>query len=349
MANSIGLRWRFEPASGGEFAGPRSVHYPGTYLAGGYNRLKTDIAGRVVENEDLVNFPNWLALDFRIADEDWFSARTAKILSYRQEIDLRRGMLLRTVRFEDRNGRCSLVREQRLVSMADMHLGAMELELTAENWSGPVTVRSAIDGRVVNAGAKLYQKFNGRHLEPLAGDAVGENSVFLLVRTSQSHIQVAQVARTQIFLDGRLIEAHRRVINEPGYIGHELTADIKQGESLVAEKLISFYTSRDQAISECGLAARKASVRAGRFDAVKADHVLAWEHLWRRFDVRIQPAGPGYKLNISMLLRLNMFHLLQTVSLHSIGLDIGIPRARLDRGSLSRPHLLGRIVYIPVL
>ena len=43
------------------------VHYPGTYLAGGYNRLRTDIAGRVVENEDLVNFPNWLALEFRIA------------------------------------------------------------------------------------------------------------------------------------------------------------------------------------------------------------------------------------------------------------------------------------------
>jgi trehalose/maltose hydrolase-like predicted phosphorylase len=175
------------------------IHYPGTYLAGGYNRLKTDIAGRVIENEDLVNFPNWLALGFRIADDDWFSVRTAKILSYRQEIDLRRGMLLRTIRFEDEKGRRSLVREQRLVSMADMHLGAMELELTAENWSGPVTVRSAIDGRVVNSGAKLYRKFNRRHLEPLDGDAVGENSVYLLVRTSQSHIQVAQVARTQIF------------------------------------------------------------------------------------------------------------------------------------------------------
>ena len=40
------------------------VHYPGTYLAGGYNRLQTNIAGRVVENEDLVNFPNWLAAQF---------------------------------------------------------------------------------------------------------------------------------------------------------------------------------------------------------------------------------------------------------------------------------------------
>ena len=26
-----------------------AVHYPGTYLAGGYNRLKTTLAGRIIE------------------------------------------------------------------------------------------------------------------------------------------------------------------------------------------------------------------------------------------------------------------------------------------------------------
>ena len=57
------------------------IHYPGTYLAGGYNRLRTDIAGRVVENEDLVNFPNWLALGFRIAGQVWFDARSVKAAS----------------------------------------------------------------------------------------------------------------------------------------------------------------------------------------------------------------------------------------------------------------------------
>ena len=93
-----------------------------------------------------------------------------KILSYRQELDLRRGMLLRSISFEDGQGRRSTLRERRLVSMGDMHLGALELSLTADNWSAGVTVRSAIDGRVVNAGAKLYRKFNNKHLEPLAGE-----------------------------------------------------------------------------------------------------------------------------------------------------------------------------------
>ena len=301
------------------------VHYPGTYLAGGYNRLQTNIAGRVVENEDLVNFPNWLALNFRIADGDWFDIMTVTLLSYRQELDLRRGMLLRTMRFEDRQGRRSRLQEQRIVSMADMHLCGLKLELTAENWSGTVTVRSAIDGRVVNAGAKLYHEFNGKHLEPLAGEVIGEDGISLLVRTCQSMVHVAQVARTQLFLNGQPVEVQRQTIKEAGYIGQDATVGIKQGGTLVVEKLAALHTSRDLAISECGLEARKAIARAGRFDAMRADHVLTWEQLWHRFDVHIQFADHDPKLNIPMLLRLNMFHLLQTVSHHSIGLDIGIP------------------------
>jgi trehalose/maltose hydrolase-like predicted phosphorylase len=321
------------------------VHYPGTYLAGGYNRLQTDIAGRTIENEDLVNFPNWLALRFRVAEEGWFDLNRVAILSYRQELDLRRGLLLSAVRFEDQKGRRTLLREQRLVSMADMHLGAVELTLTAENWSEPVTVRSAIDGRIVNAGAKLYRKFNNKHLEHLSGQIVGEDGVGLQVRTSQSQIHVAQVARTQMFLDGRVLEPRRRGVEEPGYICQDMTVDIKQGESLVVEKLAFLYTSRDQAISEASLAARKAARRAGRYDAVKAGHVLVWEDLWRRFDVRIEPDGPSFRPNISMLLRLNMFHLLQTVSVHSIDLDIGIP-ARGWTGEAYQGHIFWDELFI---
>jgi trehalose/maltose hydrolase-like predicted phosphorylase/beta-phosphoglucomutase-like phosphatase (HAD superfamily) len=301
------------------------VHYPGTYLAGGYNRLCTDIAGRVIENEDLVNFPNWLALGLRIADQDWLDVRHVKLLSYRQELDLRRGMLVRSIGFEDAQGRRSTLKERRLVSMDNMHLGALEMALTAENWSAGVTVRAAVDGRVLNGGARLYQKFSNRHLEPLKGAVVGEDGVHLLVRTCQSNIHVAQTVRTSAFVDGQLLNVPRRAIEEPGYIGQEFRIDVRQGETLVLERLASLYTSRDHAISECALESRKAIARAGRFETLMADHVLAWKHLWRRFDVHIQPADPTVKLNVSMLLRLNMLHLLQAVSPNSIGLDIGVP------------------------
>ncbi|NJP82910.1 glycoside hydrolase family 65 protein, partial [Streptomyces sp. AA8] len=38
------------------------VHYPGTYAAGCYDRRVSTVAGRSVENEDMVNLPNWLLL-----------------------------------------------------------------------------------------------------------------------------------------------------------------------------------------------------------------------------------------------------------------------------------------------
>jgi len=321
------------------------IHYPGAYLAGGYNRLRTDIAGRVVENEDLVNLPNWLALEFRIADGDWFDVRTVTILSYRQELDLRLGMLLRTIRFEDGQGRRVTLKERRLVSMSNMHLGALELALTAENWSARVTVRSAIDGRVVNAGAKLYRTFNNRHLEPPAGEVVGEDSVSLLARTCQSHIQVAQVARTQAFLGDAPWNGPRQVINEPGYIGQEFNLELRHGETVRLEKLVSVYTSRDHAISECGLAARKAIAGASRFDAIMAEHALTCKHGWRYFDVHMLPADASFKLNVPMLLRLNMFHLLQAVSPNSIGLDIGVP-ARGWTGEAYQGHIFWDELFI---
>ena len=125
----------------------------------------------------------------------------------------------------------------------------------------------------------------------------------------------------------------------------ELTIDLRQGQTLALEKLVSFYTSRDQAISECGLAARKAMARAGRFDGIMAQHMMAWKHLWRRFDVQLQPAGSGFKLNVSMLLRLNMLHLLQAVSPNSIGLDIGVP-ARGWTGEHYQGHIFWDELFI---
>ena len=75
----------FATRGAAEEAEADEVHYPGTYLAGGYNRLQTDVAGRVIENEDLVNLPNWLFLSFRPEGSDWFSLRRLEVLAYRQE------------------------------------------------------------------------------------------------------------------------------------------------------------------------------------------------------------------------------------------------------------------------
>ena len=93
------------------------------------------------------------------------------------------------------------------------------------------------------------------------------------------------------------------------------------------------------------MAARKALSRAERFDVVLARHIHAWANLWRRFDIRLQPAGREFRLNLPMLLRLNMFHLLQAASLNSIGLDIGVP-ARGWTGEAYQGHVFWDELFI---
>jgi trehalose/maltose hydrolase-like predicted phosphorylase len=114
------------------------------------------------------------------------------------------------------------------------------------------------------------------------------------------------------------------VIEEPGYIAQEWAVELAQGATLTLEKVASVYSSRDHAISECSLEVRKAVTRAGRFEAVMAPHVRLWRYIWRRFGINIQPPHPR-KLNAVMLLRWNMLHLLQTISVNSLGLDIAVP------------------------
>src|SRR5215469_2425699 len=128
------------------------IHYPGTYVAGCYNRRKTGISGRTVENESIVNLPNWLPLTFRVNDGPWFDLRTWEVLSYRPELDLRQGTLIRAVVVRDSAGRVTRMTQRRFVSMAEPHLAGLETTVVAENWSGQVVVRSGLDGRIVNAG-----------------------------------------------------------------------------------------------------------------------------------------------------------------------------------------------------
>ena len=173
------------------------VNYPGTYVAGLYNRLQTEVAGRTVENEDLVNVPNWLPLRFRIAGGEWFDVQQADVHEHRLELDMRRGTLTRHLTWQDAEGRRTSVMQRRFVSMKDEHLAGLETTFTAENWSGTLEVRSGLDGRVVNAGVKRYRDLNRRHLAVLGQAEVDAETVDLQVETLQSHVRVALAARTR--------------------------------------------------------------------------------------------------------------------------------------------------------
>jgi alpha,alpha-trehalase len=341
----------FATRGAGSESSADGVHYPGTYLAGGYDRLTSHIAGRDVENEDLVNLPNWLPLSVRPAGGAWFDLGTVEVLQDRQELDVRRGVLRRRVRFRDDEGRETSLDERRIVHMGHAHLAAIELTVTAENWSGSLEIRSALDGRVINAGVKRYSDLDQRHLVPLDTRVLGGDTITLKVATVQSEFRIAEAARTRLSSGGRRVAARWRATEEPGYVAQTFTVDVTPGQAVTVEKIVSLFTSRDRAVSEAELEAREAVGRVPGFGELLASHELSWKHLWDRFDVEFTapPEHGGQRTNL--ILHLYLFHLLQTTSIHvmTMALDVGVP-SRGWHGEAYRGHIFWDELFIfPIL
>lgn len=319
------------------------VHYPGTYVAGVFNRLTSRVAGKDREDESIVNLPNWLPLTFRSGDGDWLATGTSPLRAYRVALDLRAGMLIRDMTFVDSAGHRTRLRERRLVSMDDPHVAAIEWRLTPQNWSGPLTVRSAIDAQVGNNNVTAHRALTDRHLTIV--DARHHGPVACVVtETTMSKVRVAVAARTAARV-GRSIGASRPV-DADGMVAHHLDFEAVECTDIVIEKVAAIVTSRDHAVAEPALTAVDTAAAAGRFDDLVVAHQRRWGELWERFDLDLEL---GHGEDEERAARVHALHLLQTLSPHTIDLDVGVP-ARGLHGEGYRGHVFWDELFVfPVL
>ncbi|MGO9223657.1 trehalose-phosphatase [Mycobacterium sp.] len=320
------------------------VHYPGTYAAGVFNRLVDDVSGNSIDNESMVNLPNWLPLTFRVDGGSWFDIDEVEVLSYRQSLDLRGAILTREFRFRDEAGRTSSVTQQRFVAMHMPHVGALATTIVAEDWSGQIEIRSTLDGNVRNSLVERYRDLASDHLAPLEKRALSDNSVLLTVQTTQSRVPIALAARTTVWRDGTPVPAAYRLVDQEGEIGHDIAVELSVGDALTVEKVVTLFIGRDVATSEPGVDAERWLSRLGRFAELRDGHLNAWAHLWERLSIEFDDFADELRI-----LRLHLLHLLQTVSPNSSDLDVGVP-ARGLHGEAYRGHIFWDELFIfPVL
>ena len=290
------------------------VHYPGTYLAGCYNRHVADIEGRRVERETIVNVPNWLQLSFSAVDGPFLADPGVLVDEQELCLDLRRGVLRRRYRVTDPAGRRTTATERRLVSMSDPHLAAVTLDLVAENWSGPLYIRSGIDATCCADQAAGAPLSTHRNLRLAGSGADPAGLVWLAARTTQSNIVLAEATRTRI--DGA-------EPMQPQYDGNSVAGlyrvDLRQAARCHVEKVAAVYTSRDPAISEPMAAARQAVVDTAGFAGLLNAHRAAWARRWSQSSTEIDAdEGPAGAVN------LHLFHLMQVAAPHTIDIDAGL-------------------------
>lgn len=316
-------------------------NYPGTYLAGGYNRMQSKVQEKTIENEDLVNWPNWLYLTFRIHDEEWMDWETLEIMQYETHLHLKQGILERKMKFSDSSGRQTAITSRRLVSMDNPHAAAIQWKFTPLNWEGEVILRSGIDGHIINNNVSRYSDLNQDHIQVLECGHFNDSSAYLQSRSKQSQITVAQAIRTHIYENGKKLPISQEPIKEDMCAGGDFTFNVRKGVSYTIEKIASFFTSRDMAIADPLTEARTLINRADSFALLQERHTYAWEQIWQYNDIELKTSEGLDQL----VTRLHIFHLYQTVSYNSIDYDIGIP-ARGWHGEAYRGHIFWDELYI---
>ena len=174
----------------------------------------------------------------------------------------------------------AVLQERRLVSMADMHLGALELDADC---------RELVGDRHGTFGHRWTRGQRGRQALPqlqrqTSGAAGRRNRGRGRCVSAGAHLPVGYSCRPgganpSVPRRAASSKSGARSSRNRAISGRNWRSISGKARRWGWRSLASLYTSRDHAISECGLAARKAIARAGRFDAVMADHVLAWKHL----------------------------------------------------------------------
>ncbi|MGX1161243.1 HAD superfamily hydrolase (TIGR01509 family)/beta-phosphoglucomutase family hydrolase [Arthrobacter sp. SLBN-100] len=317
------------------------VHYPGTYLAGVYNRLTSSVQGQVSEDEHMVNQPNWLVLDVRIEGTDWWSRGGLKIRRERRVLDMRRAILEREVELEAPDGRRLKVRQRRFASMAQPHLAALETVLVAVGWTGPAAIRSGVDTDVTNENVPEDVLLSHRHLVALDPPDAADPLPVTEVQTTQSHVRIATALRTQVSGEPGTGTAG----GEAGLYYRFWDVQLHDGVPLAVTKTASVVTSRDRAVSAPALAAAAVlRTSATDFEALLSRHEDAWVRLLRLFEINIE----GHT-QVQLILNLHVFHLLQALSPHTAELDAGVP-ARGLHGEGYRGHIFwDELFVLPLL
>lgn len=316
------------------------VNYPGTYISGLFNRLVSRVGDRDIENEDFVNITNWLPVSFRIDGGSWFEfgpEPSFPIRSIDRTLDLQKGELRREMIVEDPRGRITRITSARFAGMADPHRAGLMYTVTPLNYDGRIGFRTGLSGDHSNSGVERYNSLNQKQLNPVS-EGLTDNSLELVVRTSQSNIVVAVCATQKITSGGEPAISETRKGN--GWISQEFEVKVRRNQEVALEKLVAIYTSRDPGVEDPLEEARSTLSMVSNYNRELDLSAGRWRELWDRMDVSISGDREAQKL-----VRLHLFHMMVTASPHHAGLDSGIPPRGLH-GEAYRGHIFWDELYI---
>ena len=315
------------------------THNPGTYVHNLYNRAGTDVHGKTIYNNDFVNCPNWTLTTVHLCDGERLSPHTCEVVRYEHELDMLDGIVRRRMVLRDGKGRTTKLETERFASMANPKLAALRVRVTPLDHNEPVTVRTSIDGGVINYLVERYRDLEQHHLSvtECGGD---EERAWLTAQTRDGQRTVGMEAATAARIDGNTGGVSRSVESEDARVTETFHAGSLDSGLLTLEKLVAIGANTDEAASQRRPDPRTTLEHFADYKSERERHTAAWRRLWKRAEITV--TGDRFACR---MLRLHSYHLLSTASPHNAGLDAGLP-ARGLHGEAYRGHIFWDELFI---
>jgi len=312
-------------------------HYPGTYIAGLYNRLESPVGDRMIENEDFVNVPNWTIIEFKIDNGEWWDYKTADFESYQKKLCLKTGLFSKEFVVKSPDGKRFKIESKRMISMSHQHAGAQQYKFTPLNFSGKIEFRIGIDGNIENRGVNRYNSLNQNHLKFLSADQA-DVRLNVTVQTVQSKIAITQTIRHSGFIDGQEeeIKSHSICENKTAYAYY--TVNLEKQQSFTIEKILSIFINDNADIAKDYSLSYLNSLR--NFDGLQEESANKWEEIWKEIDIKVD----GDRLS-QKLLRLHSYHMMLSASEFNVNIDASVT-ARGLHGEAYRGHIFWDELFI---
>ena len=135
----------------------------GSYIAGVYYPDKTRVGwwknGYPEYFAKVLNSCNWIGIDVTVNGESLDLAKVKEVHSFRRELDMKQGLLIRSMDVTLQNGARIEINSRRFVSMHNNELGAIAYSITSKNYKGSIKIESYLDFDVVNQDSNYDENF----------------------------------------------------------------------------------------------------------------------------------------------------------------------------------------------
>jgi beta-phosphoglucomutase len=237
---------------------------------------------------ELANCPDWLSL-IVIINGERFRLDRGEVIHYERQLDLRHGILIRSIRWCSPIGNTVELKFDRFASLADEQVLALRCQITPIDFDGTIEVQSSINGYPENQGFDHWE-----HLDR----GKTEQGVWLHVRTRSTQIELGMAAK----MTAIGAEAKSQVINTPYSPTLTTTFVAKMGHKIGVEKVVTVFTSRESKLPVPAAQTKLAGLPA--YPILLAAHQQAWNAFWEYSDIEIEG-----DLTAQLAVRYNLFQL----------------------------------------